>query len=132
MVGEGELSAKKIGDAFVAAFRRIAIEQSALFVVRAIGGIINPAKLAPWDFLKGLVGMDSGGMVYKPSLALIGESGPERVLNPAETRRYNSSSTDDHSNVEINIHTDSGTLSNLNPYRFAELYNEAKRSQLLK
>lgn len=130
MVNEGEFSAKAIAQAFADAFRRIAIERAAAFTV---GKVFDFVKMLPviGGALTWLATLGTGGMVYKPSLALVGESGPERVLNPAETRRYNSTNSDDHSNVNIHIHADSDTLRSLNPYKFAEMYKEAKRSQLL-
>jgi TP901 family phage tail tape measure protein len=126
MVQEGDYSAKAIGRAFADTFRRIAIEKASAYAVGAVFDFMFPAGGA----MRSLLTMGSGGMVYKPSFALVGESGPERVLNPAETRAYNSN-TDDHSSVSIHIHADTDTLRNLNPYKFAELYKEAKRSQLL-
>ncbi len=129
MVVEGQLSAKAIGQAFADAIRQIAIERISKGFVNILFGMIAPGGATSW--LGKLLSMGTGGMVYKPSLALVGESGPERVLNPAETRRYNSSNTDDHSNVNIHIHASSDDLRNMNPYKFAQLYKEAKRSQLL-
>ncbi len=53
----------------------------------------------------GIPGMAGGGMVYKPTLAVIGERGPERVLNSRETRAYNSGGGGyiDNSNLTIVI-----------------------------
>jgi hypothetical protein len=132
MVGEGELSARKIANAFRDAIKRIAVEQAARGFTNALFSLIAPEGGMIYGFLDKIGAFATGGMVYKPSLALVGESGPERILNPSETQRYNQSTSDDHSSVEIHIHTDADGLATMNPYKFAQMYKEAKRSQLLK
>ena len=76
-----------------------AISGTALAVVGALGA----QPWGPWNFaLAGLVAAagaaqiatvmaqpyEKGGLVTKPTFAMLGESGPERVLNATETRDY--------------------------------------------
>ena len=130
MVNEGELSAKAIGDAFVAAFRRIAIEEAATYAVKkgfdwartlpVIGAILGTvAGVGPT--LGAAAGTYVGGLVGKPAYSL-----PQGGVRGA-----NNTDNSDNSNVNIYINASSDDLRNLDPYKFAKLYKEAKRSQLL-
>ncbi len=136
MVNEGELSAKAIGQAFADAFRRIAIERAAEFVVEKgfdwastlpiIGGILGflaagPAGIAPGASAGATAGGFVGGLVGKPAYALP-QGGVRGVSNTDNS---------DNSSVNIHIHASSDDLRTMNPYKFAQLYKEAKRSQLL-
>ena len=43
-------------------------------------------------------------MAYTPQLAVVGDSGPERILNPEETKQYNKSISNDNSRLTINYY----------------------------
>jgi TP901 family phage tail tape measure protein len=133
MVTEGELSAKAIGQAFADAFRRIAIERVA---GEAVDKAFDWAKTLP--IVGGVLGFLAGG----PAGAAVGSSigggvgdfvGSGGMAKPAfaPVSGANNTNNNDNSNVNIHIHADSETLRGLNPWKFAELYKEAKRSQLL-
>lgn len=60
---------------------------SGLFAFIFSGG--NPAAAgAAMKASMGIPTYGTGGTAYKPTLAMIGDTGPERVLNPIETRAY--------------------------------------------
>ncbi len=132
MVTESNLSAKAIGQAFVDAFRRIAIERASALAVDEvfdwastlpiIGSALGWLASGPaGGAAGGAIGSGLGNVMKKPIPAFA----------PAGVQNYNSNSNDDYSNVKINIYADSDTLRNIDPYKFGELYRRAKRDGYL-
>lgn len=71
-----------------------------------------------------------GGMAMKPQLAIVGDSGPERILNPQETREFNSNTDNSTQTFNINMTADEFNLPSLS--RFGDMFREAKREGAIK
>jgi len=99
--------------------------KAAVFAVLSAFGV--PGFVAP-NFKKFMFpGFQSGGMVYKPTLAMVGESGPERILNPQETREYNQNDYSDRSVWHIHFDSGSRGAAMLTDMQLAERIKKLKR-----
>ncbi len=107
-------AAMQSGNAFsnmAKAFEQMLIKMTADLAARA--AIFSILSLFPGTGIvggtgiwKGMIGglFGDGGMAYTPQLAMVGDSGPERILNPEETRQYNKSTSNDNSRLTINYY----------------------------
>lgn len=125
-------SVMEAGNAFeniMNSFKRMltimAAELAAKAVIFNVLGAFNVAGFAKGGFWKfAFPGFASGGLVTKPTLALVGERGPERILSPQETREYN------NDNSTINMYFGSDDISEMklmSDYELAERIKKAVR-----
>ena len=93
------------------AFEQMLLKMAADFAAKAViftllqaitgGKAFGIMKLSEFIFPKTTKGYASGGMAYTPQLAMVGENGAERILNPEETKAYNKNVSNDNSRLTV-------------------------------
>jgi len=144
-------------DSILNSFYRMMANMATQAAATSLFSMIIPGgqTIGFFDALKSILpGFAEGGMVNRPTLAMVGEKGPERILSPEETKRYNlipafasplslakpslamvgetrqynSTSNDDHSSISVTFGGDTGRGLFSNRYAFAKALKEMIRT----